>query len=167
MNRFLTIMTCLVLATSGAHARELQSYKGDPTPPPLKLQDLQGAWHDLDKLRGKVVLVNFWATWCPPCVHEIPSMQRLNARMRDKPFVILAVDMAEPEQDIRAFLKKIPVDFTILLDKDGKALQAWKVFAFPTSFVLGPDGQIRYALPGALEWDSPEVIEKIEGLYPK
>jgi thiol-disulfide isomerase/thioredoxin len=167
MNRLLTILVCVLLATSGAHARELQAYKGNPNPPPLKLQDLKGAWHDLESLRGKVVLVNFWATWCPPCVHEIPSMQRLKNRMQGKPFVILAVDMAEPEQDIRAFLKKFKVDFTVLLDKDGKALQAWKIFAFPTSFVLGPDGKIRYALPGALEWDAPDVIEKIEALLPK
>ncbi len=167
MKRLLIGLVCLLLAAGGAQARELSAYKGDPNPPPLKLQDLKGAWHDLEKLRGKVVLVNFWATWCPPCVHEIPSMQRLKSRMQGKPFVILAVDMAEPEQDIRAFLKKFKVDFTVLLDKDGKALRTWKIFAFPTSFVLGPDGKIRYALPGALEWDAPEVIEKIEGLLPK
>jgi len=167
MKRLLTVLVCVLLAASGAQARELEAYKGNPNTPPLKLQDLKGEWHDLESLRGKVVLVNFWATWCPPCVHEIPSMQRLKNRMQGKPFVILAVDMAEPEPDIRAFLKKFKVDFTVLLDKDGKALQAWKIFAFPTSFVLGPDGKIHYALPGALEWDAPEVIEKIEGLLPK
>ncbi len=167
MKRVLVVLACLLLTAGAAQARELKPFQGEPVPPPLALPDLNGKPHHLADYRGKVVLVNFWATWCPPCVHEMPSMQRLKEKMAGKPFAILAVDMAESEADVKKFLTKVKVDFTILMDRDGKALQRWKVFAFPTSFLIGPDGKISHALFGALEWDSEEVMRIIEGLLPK
>jgi thiol-disulfide isomerase/thioredoxin len=114
-----------------------------------------------------VVLVNFWAAWCPPCVREMPSLQRLQDKLKDKPFTILAVNMAETEAEVRDFLAhKVKVDFTILMDRDGQALKVWKVFVFPTSFVLGPDGKIKYGLYGELEWDKDDAVKIIEGLLP-
>jgi thiol-disulfide isomerase/thioredoxin len=153
-------------ATQGAVAgRKLRPYKGSPVPPPLKLAGLDGKVHDLADYQGKVVLVNFWASWCPPCVHEMPSMQRLKEKMAGKPFVILGVNLAEPEQEVRDFLAtKVKVDFPILMDRDGAALKAWKVFVFPTSFVVGPDGKIRYGLYGEFEWDTDEVIRVMDSL---
>lgn len=145
--------------------RKLRPYKGNPIPPPLRLTDLDGKVHDLADYKGQVVLVNFWASWCPPCVKEMPSMQRLKEKMAGKPFVILAVNMAEPEQEVRDFLAtKVKVDFPILMDRDGAALKAWKVFVFPTSFVVGPDGMIRYGLYGEFEWDTGEVANIINQL---
>lgn len=92
-------------------------------------------------------------------------MQRLKEKMAGKPFVILAVNMAEPEQEVRDFLAtKVKVDFPILMDRDGAALKAWKVFVFPTSFVVGPDGMIRYGLYGEFEWDTGEVANIINQL---
>lgn len=82
------------------------------------------------------------------------------------PFTILAVNIIEDETAIRAFLARVPVDFPVLLDCDGAAPKAWKVFVFPTSFVLGPDGRIRYALYGELEWDRDEVVALLAGLLP-
>lgn len=144
---------------------KLRPYKGNPVPPPLKLTDLDGKVHDLVDYKGKVVLVNFWASWCPPCVHEMPSMQRLKEKMVGKPFVILGVNLAEPEQEVRDFLAtKVQVDFPILMDRDGAALKAWKVFVFPTSFVVAPDGMIRYGLYGEFEWDIAEVVHTMDSL---
>ena len=144
---------------------KLRPYKGNPVPPPLKLTDLDGKVHDLADYKGQVVLVNFWASWCPPCVKEMPSMQRLKEKMAGKPFAILAVNMAEPENEVRDFLtSKVTVDFPILMDRDGAALKAWKVFVFPTSFVVGPDGKIRYGLYGELEWDTDEAIHVVDNL---
>lgn len=148
--------------------RKLRPYKGNPVPPPLKLTDLDGKAHDLADYKGKVVLVNFWASWCPPCVKEMPSMQRLKEKIASKPFVILAVNMAEPENEVRDFLAtKVRVDFPILMDRDGAALKAWKVFVFPTSFIVGPDGMIRYGLYGEFEWDTEEAIRIMVGLLLK
>ncbi len=150
---------------TGSTERKLRPYKGNPVPPSLKLTDLDGKVHDLADYKGKVVLVNFWASWCPPCVKEMPSMQRLKEKMAGRPFVILAVNMAEPENEVRDFLAtKVKVDFPILMDRDGTALKAWKVFVFPTSFIVGLDGMIRYGLYGEFEWDTDEAIRVIEPL---
>ena len=145
--------------------RSLRVFKGNPQPPALHLDDLAGHVHDLRNYRGRVVLVNFWATWCPPCVHEMPSMQRLKDKLAGKPFTILGVNMAEEPGEVRDFLSKIVhVDFPILLDRDGAALGRWKVFAFPTNYVVDKRGRIRYAMFGAIDWDNPDVVTKIEGL---
>jgi len=146
--------------------RGLQPYQGDPLPPPLQLLDLDGRKLDVAQLRGQVVLVNFWASWCPPCVREMPSMQRLKEKLAGRPFTILAVNMAEADGEVRAFLAKMKVDFAVPMDRDGTVLKRWKVFVFPTSFVLDTRGNIRLGVFGEVEWDSPEVMEKILGLLP-
>jgi thiol-disulfide isomerase/thioredoxin len=153
---------------SAPRARGLRPYQGDPTPPALDLVDLDGRRHRLRDYRGQVVVLNFWASWCPPCVHEMPSMQRLKDRFAARPLTILAANMGEDDAIVRAFLRtRVKVDFPIPMDRDGAALKRWKVFVFPTSFVLGPDGQIRYALYGELEWDGDEVAQIIESLWPR
>ena len=153
-------------ATTRMVVRGLHPYKGNPLPPPLQLVDLNGHPQDLAQLRGRVVLVNFWASWCPPCVREMPSMQRLKEQLAGRPFTILAVNMAEPDKDVRAFLSKMRVDFAVPMDRDGAVLKNWKVFVFPTSFVVDGDGNIRLGVFGEVEWDSPEAMEKIVGLLP-
>lgn len=159
----------LTLALGGvlawpAAANELKPYTAGDTPA-LVLPDLAGKRQDLGALRGRVVLINFWASWCPPCVHEMPSMQRLAQRWHDKPFTIVAVNMGEDPKTIRAFTSKVKVNFPIWLDRDGAALKRWKVFAFPTSFVLDRSGKIRYALFGALDWETPATMAKIAALF--
>ncbi len=149
----------------GKPERSLRPYRGRPQPPLLNLPDLDNQQHNLADYRGQVVLVNFWASWCPPCVHEMPSMQNLQDHFAGQPFTILAVNMAEEPTAIKRFLRDdVKVSFTILQDADGSTLNRWKVFAYPTSYLIGRDGTIKYALFGAIDWDTPDVMSIVNNL---
>lgn len=145
-------------------ANNLKPVTGDVVSPPLVLNDMQGKPHDLKAYRGQVVLVQFWATYCPPCRKEMPSMNRLLEKMAGTPFVILAVNMGEPEDAVQSFVDAVKPDFTILLDADGTSIGAWKVFAAPSNFIIDPDGKIRYTLFGGVEWDSEEMVKTLKSL---
>jgi thiol-disulfide isomerase/thioredoxin len=155
----------LLLALAwAAHAAELRPWTGDATPPGLVLKDLQGREHRLSDYRGKVVVVNFWATWCEPCREEMPAMQRLQERLAGQPFAILAVDFGEGDARVKSFLEKLPLEFTFLLDRDGAVARAWRVRVLPVSFVIDADEKIRYSVVGDAEWDSPGVEKAVRGL---
>lgn len=147
---------------TGKKERKLTKYQGLPTPPELILYDRNNQLVDLKQLKGNVVLVNFWASWCPPCVHEMPSMERLIKRFSAKGFTILGVNMAEDRKTVEQFLNsKVNISFPILFDKQGDALKRWGVFAFPTSYVVDKAGNIRYALFGGVDWETKDIVKKI------
>lgn len=159
------LLISLFLPGSSAWAAAFR--KLDPAmPPPLVLKDINGVNHNLANYRGKVVLINFWASWCPPCREEMPSMQRLKHKLDGKPFAILAVASGEETQDSIAFLNIIKVNFDVLPDTDAAVTKRWKVYGLPTSFLIGPDGRLLYALTGPTEWDMPETVQLIESLFP-
>jgi len=134
--------------------------------PPLALRDLDGKEHKLADYKGKVVVLNFWATWCDPCREEMPAMQRLQDRLAGK-LVILAVDYGEGPPRISEFLKKVPVKFTVLLDRDTSAATAWKVKVLPTTLVIDPEQKVRFVAVGDVGWDTPAVESEIIKLLPK
>ena len=130
--------------------------------PALPLTLLSGNHTNMGELRGRVVLVNFWATWCPPCRKEMPSMDRLDKMESGQPFTLLAINVKEEADLVERFLEEMPLGFPIALDLDGKLARDWKAFVYPTSFLVDKKGQIRYSLNGTLEWDEPEVVDIIE-----
>jgi len=132
--------------------------------PELSLPDMHGQPHDLASLRGRVVLVNFWATWCPPCVYEMPGIQRLANRLAGQQFSVLAVNVGESRQQVHRFLKLIDFDATVLLDRDGETFARWGATAYPASYLIDAAGRIRFEAVGALEWDSEESAATIEAL---
>ncbi len=167
-SRRLTVQTfallCLLWLPGQALCSGLQPYDGFLQSPKLALEDLGGRQHSLSNLQGQVVLVNFWATWCPPCIIEMPSMQRLKDKLAGRPFKILAVNVKESEGTIWKFHKLVKVDFPLLLDRDGRASEDWQVVVYPSSYLVDATGRIRYQVTGMLEWDAPEVVGAIEAL---
>jgi len=160
----LLLLIFLSLFTVQVNAADLKPVDGEIAAPALKLTNLNGEPVDLAELKGKVVLVQFWATYCPPCRKEMPSMNRLVEKMGDTPFVILAVNMGESQQEVDAFVKEVGPEFPILLDSEGESIGAWKVFAAPSNFVIGPQGKIRYTLFGGVEWDEAEIVSTLKEL---
>jgi peroxiredoxin len=157
---------CWLGATvSAPRAADLSVWTGGP-PPALALKDLDGRLHRLSDYRGKVVLVNFWATWCAPCRDEMPSIQELKRKLGGRPFAVLAVNLDEPESRIRNFLAQMKVHFTVLLDPERQVARAWQARVLPASFVIGPDGRIRYSLVGEINWDHDHVVSRIAELMP-
>jgi peroxiredoxin len=154
----------LALALPAA-AQPLKEWKGGAAPA-FELEDVDGKLHRLSDYRGKVVLLNFWATWCGPCREEMPSMEALRASLQGRPFVVLAINVGEGARVARGFGDKMSLQFPLLLDRDTKTSKAWGARILPASFVLGPDGRIRYSYLGAIDWTAEPVKSALEGLLP-
>ncbi len=162
------LVLCLSLVLTGQQAQaaagQLKEYWGNLTSPEIELPDLQGRHHSLTEYRGNILLVQFWATYCTPCRTEMPTMNRLLEKMRNKPFKIVTVNMGESPEQVRQFLREVPVDFPVLMDSDGSTLGRWKVFAAPANFILDKQGKIIFTLYGAIEWDSDEMVGRLTAL---
>jgi thiol-disulfide isomerase/thioredoxin len=153
------------LLTSAAFAGgTLEPFEGGSTEPDFSLPDLKGATRAPADYRGKVMVVNFWASWCPPCIKEMPGIQRLQERLADQPFVILPVNVGELKYRVWKFVKLINFTLPVLLDSNSKTFESWGVSVLPTSFLLDTSGRIRYRVQGDLEWDSEDVVSLIEAL---
>jgi thiol-disulfide isomerase/thioredoxin len=158
------LIACLLWLAAPVLAGELEAYPEVGPTPPLALKDLGGKSHTLDDYRGQVVLLNFWATWCPPCLIEMPAMQRLEAAFPDTAFTVLAVNVKESREKAWRFQKMLGVNFSVLLDTTGKAAEDWDVAVYPTSYLIDTTGRIRYMAYGMLDWDSTAIKQVIETL---
>jgi thiol-disulfide isomerase/thioredoxin len=147
----------------GIAAQELTSWTSGPTPL-LSLTDHRGIQHTLAAYRGRVVLVNFWATWCEPCREEMPALQALQEQLGKERLVVLAVNYGESPEKVQQFAHHTPVDFPLLLDRHMEAAKAWGVRVLPASFVLGQDGDIRYSAVGMLDWRDDQVLRLLIAL---
>ena len=153
----------LAVAFDAAATSSLVKWTGGKMPA-LKLVDVDGRERSISEWRGKTVVVNFWATWCEPCRDEMPSLERLRTRMAGKSFDILAVNVGESPERVARFTKDVPVSFPIVFDRESMTARAWKVRGYPTSYVVGPDGRIRYYYVGDLDWASDAVVRVIESV---
>ena len=154
---------CLVL-TQAAGSRELSPYTAQPGSTTFDLPDVKGQQHSLEDYRGQVVLVNFWASWCPPCIQEMPVLEKLQQKLNEQPFEILAVNVGEAKYRVWKFVKLINFGLPVLLDERKDTFNAWGVSVLPTSFLLDKQGNIRYRVQGDTEWDSEDVVALIETL---
>ena len=145
----------------------LKEYKGVITPLAIKLEDAHGNTIEKNDYKGQVTVINFWATWCPPCVQEIPSLNRLKKKMKCLPFELISINYAEEKKTILEFMKKVNVEFPVLLDKDGGFAKKWNVITYPSTFIIDKEGKIKYGVNAAIEWDDPEFIKKIKALLDK
>ena len=130
----------------------------------IQLEDVFGNTIRLSDFRGKIVFLNFWASWCPTCVAEMPSMEKLHRRLKDRDFVMIAVNLQESNAQVKAFLAKFKLTFLTLLDSSGEVGSGFAVHALPTTFVIGKDGRMIGKATGLREWDSKNSIAFFEHL---
>lgn len=129
------------------------------------LDSLDGKTSSLSAYKGRFVFLNFWATWCPPCRSEMPAMQALYRRLEARGFVILAVDLAEKADTVRAYVKKNAFTFPVLLDKTGEVGGTYGAQSIPTTYLIDREGKVLARGIGAQwKWDSPEMIALFEKL---
>lgn len=129
--------------------------------PPFLLEDMQGEYHRLMDYEGKVVIVNFWASWCAPCREELPSMNRAWAELKDEPVAMLAINVSDDREAIFAFLRDYPIDFTLLLDTHGRASRHWRVQGLPTTYIVNPGGRVVHRLVGKHDWSSDRLLQLV------
>jgi thiol-disulfide isomerase/thioredoxin len=160
--RIATLLAAAVLVFAVASCRNSEPAKIGTTAPDFTVSDGQKTVR-LSELRGKPVLLNFWATWCPPCVQETPALVALQQQLGDK-VVILAVSMDEDADAYKAFTAKRMPGLLTVRDPDKKSSALYGTFAYPESFLIDKDGKIQRKFIGAVEWTSPEMIEYFKKL---
>ena len=136
---------------------------GQPAPP-ISLTNLQNYDVELSDYKGKVVIVNFWATWCPPCLEEIPSLVTLNNKFKKDDFVLLAVSIDNKigVSDMTNFAIAHKMDFLILLDPTGNTAKRYGTFKIPESYIISKNGIVVKKYVGAINWNDPEVVDLIK-----
>ena len=160
----LLVMFAVLAALAGCTGGDKPVREGDSAPD-FSLKDLSGRETKLSDYRGKVVVVNFWATWCPPCRSEIPSIARMNAAMAGTPFQLLTVSIDEGgKEPVEALFRNMNVRFPTLLDPSGKVGKRYGITGVPETFIVTPKGVVAKKVIGPLEWDDPRVLATLRNL---
>jgi len=137
---------------------------GDRAPGFDLTESVDGSGFGLDDYRGKWVLLNFWATWCPPCVEEMPSLNSLYESMRERGFVVLAVSIDEDLDQYRQFLNQANVTFPTVRDPERSVAARYGTFKYPESYLISPDGVVKRKYVGAENWRRPEIVNYLDSL---
>ena len=152
-----------LLSPPAAYCEALEPYSAT-TNQGFTLPDVKGETRSLADFRGKVVLVNFWASWCMPCVEEMPELTQLKQHLAAQPFEILALNVGEHENRVKHFTKRMNLNLPVLLDASSKVFNAWKVEILPTSFLIDAYGRVRYRARGNPGWDNEQTLSVIQNL---
>ena len=128
------------------------------------LTDNKGKEHSLDDYKGDVVLINFWASWCPPCIYEMPELQKLQDHFSEQPFKIITINVGEKKYKVRKFTKLIDFKLPVMLDTSKRAFDSWEIETLPTSFLVDKQGDIRYRVRGNPGWHETQTLQIIESL---
>jgi cytochrome c biogenesis protein CcmG/thiol:disulfide interchange protein DsbE len=167
--RLLLLLCCLVLTGSAWSADAPLLPPGvmavDGTvAPALRLKSLDGEPYDLAASRGHWVFVHFWATWCGPCRLEMPAIQRMIKRLQTRQIEFVMVNTAETEDEVFSFLATVAPDVTPLMDTGGLVTEQWQPRGLPASFLVDPQGHIRYQALGGREWDTAPYLDLLHRL---
>jgi len=142
----------------------LQQMKDSSPTPDFTLPDPAGKKVSLKDFRGKLVMLNFWASWCAPCREEMPTMERLYQEFKKKGFVILAVDVKDNRKDALAFIKELKLTYPVVFDPDGQVGLLYGAWGLPATYLIGPTGEGLARMWGPADWYSPGARQLIKVL---
>lgn len=168
--RAITLVACMCLSCAAVFAVDEVGEAGlTPVPqrPPAFDFDLpapSGERVRLADYRGRPLIVNFWASWCPPCRAEMPSMQRAWERLQAEGIGIIAINVGDNAGAVQRFAEEYQVSFPLPMDLDSQVTQAWPVKGLPTTYVVDPQGRLAYQAEGEREWDRPELLDLVRAL---
>ncbi len=166
----LALLLAAALVVSGGCDRKPEPAAGPgaaaprPVAPDFTLARLDGGTLTLSDLRGKVVFVNIWATWCPPCRQEMPSMVRLYERYRDRGLEIVAVSEDRDPGAVRRFVAEYGIPFPVVMDRDKAVYRAYRATGVPETHLINKRGEVERSVIGGFDWESPEVVAEVESL---
>jgi peroxiredoxin len=135
--------------------------------PEFTLEGEDGKTYGLSDFRGQVLVVNFWATWCPPCREEMPAMERAWEQVRDEGIVILGINVGEDADTIFEFTGQYPVSFPLPMDRDSLVIQRYRVRGLPTTYIIDPRGMVTHRAVGSREWDDPALLDALRAMRRK
>ncbi len=159
-----TITACGETLQNEARQVGLQPVKTGTKLIDFELESLDGSMVKLSSYKGKVVFLNFWATWCPPCIEEMPSMQKLYDHFKDRGLEMIAVNLQEDKAAVKKFFDKHGLTFTAVLDKTGRVGSQYGARNIPTTYIIDRDGFVIAGTIGGKEWYTPEMIGFFESL---
>ena len=162
MRRIPALLLLALALVGGCDRGSKPTLVGSPAPDfTVEDADRKVALHDL---KGKIVVLNFWATWCPPCVEEMPSLVKMQQQMKNRNVVVLAVSVDDDERSYHSFLKKHNVDLLTVRDPRQKSNELYGTFKFPETYIIDQSGVLRRKFIGAVDWTRPDVIEYLNKL---
>lgn len=166
---FLSILlaTLLALPLTEVFAKDdqtLAAIPDRPAAPDFVLKDPEGRTQRLTDYRGRPLILHFWATWCPPCREEMPSLQRAYEALKADGIAVVAINVGEDVDTIDQFMEDEPVDFPLPMDTDTKVAQGYPMKGLPASFVIDPQGRLVYSAMGTREWDDPKLLDLVRAL---
>ena len=165
MKKTLWLIGCLMIITGPVWGEQpLKHVDEIIQAPELGLQDLDNKLWKIADLKGQPAIINFWATWCPPCREEMPSMEKAWLDIKDEGIMLMAIAYGEEREAVEAFEVEYPMSFPVLLDSLGTTGRSWPVKGLPTTFVLDSDGRIVYEATGAREWDNEVILDQVRAL---
>ncbi len=175
MKKIIALLLLMIIVFSGFNVSAkgglcskfgVKQLKIEPLAPAFTLKNLDGKEINLEDYKGKAVLLNFWATWCEPCLEEMPALQKAYNTLKNKGFVVLAVsiDRDSRENNVRTFAKNLDLSFPILLDSDQKVLNKYFTNVLPTSYLINTKGKLKGFISGARDWGSDGAVALINNL---
>jgi len=166
MKRLAPFLSLLFLLSAGLIQAAPQALSPVPNipAPAFALPDLDDNIHKLSDYRGKALIVNFWATWCPPCREEMPSMERAWQKIESEGIGMLAINVGEDFDAVFGFSGEIDMSFPLLIDPSGKEPLRWPIRGLPTTYVINPEGEIVYQAIGGRKWDDEALLDVVRAL---